>query len=354
MSLYCSFMKYQMMIDLKQHGKNKIAPCCHFEENIGLEQFEEKRKFYFKQLMNDVRIEPCKHCWAAEDAGITSIRQSSYNWEPSDGGEGIKRLDVRIHNKCNLACTMCYSGASNLWGKLEGEDTFRMLSSEELDFIREQSSNVTHISFQGGEPFYGSDYDDFLMSLPNLNKMSIDVFTNVISVTESVLNRWIKSVRRLDVNASVDGYGEVYDSIRWPTKWSKFEKKAIMIYNTVDRFRLCYFWVMQAENAHNVFDFIKWRNENTPDSRLVLSTVMGSTELGLYSMTSAEQSKFIENYKLYKDSVTDKYLEIHGNEYNQLAAMYNIIYKLEPDVDLIEKRFNKMEYIKDLRKDYNV
>lgn len=337
------------MVDLKQQGQNKIAPCCHFDESIEVNEFEQKTKSYFNRLMSGERIQQCKHCWKAEDAGLQSVRTGSVNWLPHDGGEGIKRMDIRIHNKCNLACTMCYSGASNLWGKLEGRDTFRMLTEDEIEFIRDKASSITHISFQGGEPFYGPEYDDFLMSLENLENISVDIFTNVISVKRDVIQRWKDKLKDLVINASVDGHADIYDSIRWPTTWGKFERNAKMIYDIVGR-NLTYYWTLQAENSHNLFDFIKWRDEVTPYSKIQVNMVMGSPELGVNSITDEEKELFLQKFQMYKETASQKN---DTSEYNQIYAINTIIEQVDTNHNLIRKRFKRLNEIYKMRKMYS-
>lgn len=349
MSYYCSAMKYQLMADLKQKGKARYAPCCHFEENIELEEFQTKTKVYLSRLIKGEKLEQCRNCWIREDAGLPSVRTSEIGWKPSDGKDGIRRLDIRIHNKCNLACTMCYSGASNLWGKLEGKDTFRKISDDELEFLKNATSNVERISFQGGEPFYGTEYDDFLMSLNNKKNIEVDIFTNLITAKPSVIQRWKDELKELYINASVDGYGEVYDSIRWPTTWGKWEKSAIDVYKIVG-FKMSYFWVMQAENLHNVFDFIKWRDKNTPNSTLVITLLVGDSDvLGLESITEHDKVTFLN---LYKDYSKNEYDSIHDNEKDMLKKIRDMVRNITPTEAKVQKRLDKINYINELRKRY--
>lgn len=352
MSYYCSFMKYQMMVDLKQQGKNKIAPCCHFDESIEIDEFEEKTSSYFDRLMNGEKIPQCKFCWKAEDAGLSSVRTGSVSWKPHDSGSGIKRMDIRIHNKCNLACTMCYSGASNLWGKLEGNDTTRVLTDDELSFIRENAKNITHLSLQGGEPFYGSDYDDFLMSIDNLSNISVDVFTNVISIKREVIQRWHDKLRDLIINASVDGYGKVYDSIRWPTTWGKFEKNAKIIYDIVGKDKLTYYWTMQTENLNNIFDFIDWRDRETPGSKIETNMVMGSEELGISSITLSERTLFNKNFRNYSSNRKMLNTDKDNSEYNQMKQIHKIVMNTPIDNEKVNKKQERLMQIYQLRESY--
>lgn len=349
MSYYCSAMKYQLMADLKQQGDGRYAPCCHFEENIELEDFQVKTKEYLSRLMNGEKLKQCRNCWVREDVGLPSVRTSEIGWKPSDGKNGIRRLDIRIHNKCNLACTMCYSGASNLWGKLEGKDTFRKISDTELEFLKNATSNVERISFQGGEPFYGSEYDDFLMSLPNKKNIEVDVFTNLITAKPEVISRWKNELKKLYINASVDGYGEVYDSIRWPTTWSKWEKSAKSIYEIVQS-NMSYFWVIQAENLYNIFDFIKWRDENTPKSTIVITLLVGDNNiLGLDTITNHDRQTFLN---LYINYLKKEYDSMYDNERLMLGKIRDIVKNVIPSETKIQNRLNKMKYISEIRKKY--
>ena len=340
------------MIDVKQENNAKYAPCCHFKKSLDIDTFNLETKKYNNLLEKGIRIPECIHCWEIEDKGLRSVRLGAVDLFPKNSQSEIKRLDIRIHNKCNLACTMCYSGASNLWGKLEGKDTFYKINDNELSMIREKSKNVTQISFQGGEPFYGSEYDDFLMSLDNLENIVVDIFTNVISAKREVIERWHTKLKKLKINASVDGYGDVYESIRWPTTWGKFEKNAKMIYNILGH-DISYFWTMQAENASNLFKFLEWRDKFTPRSTVELSLLMGSSELGLSSIDSDEKNKFISSYEKYMESKDDSYYNGRfNNEYKQLKTMYKIILKTKVNDDLVSKRKDKLKYISDLRKNY--
>lgn len=343
------------MVDVKQEGRARYAPCCHFDENIELEEFEQKTKLYLERLKNDEKIPQCKHCWNAEKLGLRSIRQASLGFmqDYDDVSPGIKIMDIRIHNKCNLACTMCYSGASNLWGKLEGKDTLHSVSEEELSIIKEKIKNVVHISFQGGEPFYGSEYDDFLMSLDNLENITVDIFTNVISAKREVIERWNSKLKGLRINASVDGYGDVYESIRWPTTWSKFEKNAKMIYSILDEGNMSYFWALQAENASNIFEFLEWRDKNTPKSRIEPSIIVGSSELGLDYMDMNEKNKFISSYQKYIKTKDKRYFNGYfRDEYLQLKSIYKMVSNIQVKNELIAIRKNKLEHINLLRKNY--
>lgn len=357
MSYRCTAMKYQLMVDFKEHGHARLAPCCHFGKDLEPENFLEEVKKYDKLLEQGVRLKECSQCWEAEDKGLQSVRTGEILWDPGDDPyfhkDGIRKLDIRIHNKCNLACTMCFSGASNLWGKIQGKDSFVTISEDKLEFIKQMvtENDVVKISLQGGEPFYGSEYDDFLMSLPNKKNIEVDVFTNVISVKKSVMERWYNSLKRITINASVDGYGDIYESIRWPTTWNKFERNAKMIYDIVRSDSMLYFWVFQAENLCNIFNFIEWRDKNTLNARIEFNTLSDEfgKNLGLKSITQQEKDQFIKLFEQYsKKTYSDYYIR----EKNYLNGIYKIVQDISPDERLINLRNNRMEFVRNLRKNY--
>lgn len=357
------------MVDVKDHNHARLAPCCHFGKDLKPENFLEEVKKYDKLLEQGVRLEECKKCWDAEDKGLQSVRTGEILWDPGDDPyfhkDGIRKLDIRIHNKCNLACTMCFSGASNLWGKIQGKDSFIEIPDDKLEFIKQMvtENDVVKISLQGGEPFYGNEYDDFLMSLPNKQNIEVDVFTNVISVKQSVLERWHNSLKHIIINASVDGYGNVYESIRWPTTWNKFERNAKMIYeiicknNTINDSEyfyndsMTYYWVVQAENLCSIFDFIHWRDENTINARIEFSTINNDFDrhLGLDCITLEEKDRFLQLFKLYSKRTYSNY---YARETNYLKQLHKLVWNIIPDDKLIALRKKEIERIKTLRKNY--
>ena len=346
MTYSCYHMKHQIMIDVKQKNKARYTPCCNFKKSLDIDKFTEQVTHYNSLLENGIRIPECSICWETEDLGLSSVRTGiGENWD-KNLKPSILSMDIRIHNKCNLACTMCYSGASNLWGKLENKDTYYKASDAELSTIKEKVKNVTRISFQGGEPFYGTEYDDFLMSLHNLENITVDVFTNAITTKREVIQRWRNKLKRLELNVSVDGYGEVYDSIRWPATWIKFESKSKMLYDILGK-DMSYFWTTQAENAISLFDFIEWRNKNTPLCKIHIGNIVGSSELGVLSMTEQEKNKFLKKYNEYKNS-PDKNI----TEYNQISAMHRMILNSNTSPELVNTRTERLEIIYELRKNY--
>jgi hypothetical protein len=339
-------MKHQLMIDVKQKGQARYAPCCNFKKSLDINKFTEQVTHYNSLLEEGIRIPECSICWETEDLGLGSVRTGyGTDWDKTLE-PAIFSMDIRIHNKCNLACTMCYSGASNLWGKLENQDTYYKISDSELSVLKKKVKNVTRISFQGGEPFYGTEYDDFLMSIDNLENITVDVFTNAITTKREVIQRWRDKLKRLELNVSVDGYDEIYNSIRWPATWSKFESKAKMLYDILGE-NMSYFWTVQAENAVNLFDFIEWRNKNTPLCNINVVNIVGCSELGVLSMSEHEKSEFFKRYSEYKNT-SEKQIK----EYKQISAIYRIILNSKTDTELLNTRTERLETIYDMRERY--
>ena len=74
-----------------------------------------------KNMLNGKRTQDCDNCYAVEDNGGTSVRQSFVKQWPMESVIGntdlstgelnnveINYLDLSWSNKCNLQCKMCY------------------------------------------------------------------------------------------------------------------------------------------------------------------------------------------------------------------------------------------------------
>jgi radical SAM protein with 4Fe4S-binding SPASM domain len=86
-----------------------------------------------KEMLAGKQPDICRRCWDNEKFGITSYRQQQtltylkylprVITAPATGemASGIKYLDIRFNNTCNLKCVMCSSNYSSLWQEDEKE-----------------------------------------------------------------------------------------------------------------------------------------------------------------------------------------------------------------------------------------
>lgn len=339
---FCPLMRHQLTIN--QMGR--VMPCCHFGEHIPIEKYEQITTEYAERLEAGERIPQCQGCWQTEDKGLVSVRQSAvdnYDRNYADN-PGINAMDIRLHNKCNMACNMCASYNSTLWAKIEGKEETHEIGDTNLDYIYSLANNVTKLSIQGGESFYGPEFVNFVDNFPNKENLILDVFTNTITADIDAIERWSKECRTLLINASIDGTEEVFEYIRWPGKWAKAKRKLQEIYKVVEG-NMRYFYAVQARNLPSIIPMLEFRNEHTPKSEIIFNLVEGPRELAVEASTLQERQSFIQQFDAYKG-------KLYSRETHDLTAVYNLCQKINTDEILIDRRTTKDIYIEKIRSNY--
>ena len=147
-------------------------------------------------------------------------------------------LDFTLGNKCNLICRMCNVDNSHIWEK----ESKLLYPNQELnipestvsvneDFLSDEffATNLTHlkqVNFLGGEPLIIQEHIDFLKQCIKFDiSQNIVLFytTNLTTVKDELFDLW-EEFRHIYLGVSIDGYKEVDDYIRYPSKWAKLEK----------------------------------------------------------------------------------------------------------------------------------
>ena len=133
-------------------------------------QFEQLRS----DLSNGIKNKACSVCWKMEEDGLESFRQCS---DLYGGTEGLFEFDITLSNLCNLACRMCNIGSSHQIGKdvdaMIDNGTHRLFqkvsdgamplvkgiiydkeSNDVIDWLMNNTNQITLLKASGGEPFY--------------------------------------------------------------------------------------------------------------------------------------------------------------------------------------------------------
>ena len=287
---YCPLIDHQIMIDY--YGET--SPCCHVMLAKSLDEFPEKIAALRKEMASGKRMKVCKRCWQDEDNGLESLRNVSldlYKNQPID--QRLLSLDIRINNTCNLACTMCNSQASSLWAKLEGTDSESSINDAALDQLISQSASLIKISMQGGEVFYGTAFADFLERLSNKSQITLEFFTNAISIDVGLIKKWQSEFKYVMMIASVDGTEEVFEEIRWPAKWNNLQRKLDKVYPLLSA-ALRFHYTLQNSNLLCIKRFVDWRNERYPKSGITFSELHWPEPLKFTNVNDVDRKLGIE------------------------------------------------------------
>lgn len=325
--------------------KGQVSACCQFEASSTLENYQEMMQQYRLDMQQGIQIKPCRRCWEDESKGFPSLRQSAIeDFKRYDNHSGLMILDLRVTNNCNLACTMCNEHASSLWNKLKGSNSNYTLSKEVQDELIKNSNNLIKLSIQGGEPFYGNEFIDFVDRLPNKQNMQLEIFTNVITANIEVVERWIKEFQHVMIIASVDGTEEVFEDIRWPASWNKLERKIKALYE-IKNFGLNFNFTLQNNNILNIKRFIDWRNTTVINCPITISILEWPNYYHFSNLTVEEKNQalaLLDTIKAYPEEIrilnTVKKHLLESNE-NEL---------------LLQARYKALENTKLMREQYMV
>lgn len=206
-----------------------------------------------KQLINGERPDMCVQCFREEDVGIKSPRIGHNNkWFKDDiiiAEEiplDVRYIDIRLGNLCNLKCRMCNPWSSSQWVKDWNKviDTAELqpsapLSIDDIAWLEvlgewpdrkntannfiEIANTIEEIYLTGGEPTLAvSQYKlfDYCIEHDLASNIKLKYNTNLTNVPEKMLEYW-KHFKQVQLNCSIDAYGDRNRYIRYPSNWEK-------------------------------------------------------------------------------------------------------------------------------------
>jgi hypothetical protein len=212
---------------------------------------------FMKDLRQDMlagrRPAVCQRCFSEEDLGIESYRSyanakhsgriaeavAATSAEGESPSSLIRSVDLRLGNVCNLRCRMCSPLSSRLmideWGEIfnsTGDPRLEELRHvdwfsrpEFWSMFEKYVSDIEMLHFGGGEPLLVPQGLDFLQRLVDTGKagnIALSYITNLTVLPPRVFDLWSK-FRRVALTISLDGYTDVNNFIRYPTRWEKLD-----------------------------------------------------------------------------------------------------------------------------------
>lgn len=244
-------------IHLHTWPNEKVYPCCltpmnyvvgDLSKNSLNEVWNDKPMRDLRlNMMNNVKSESCKRCYAFENAGQKSMRETlneryshhlpEVDKTKSDGTYDNLNLvywDFRFSNICNFKCRMCGPQLSSGWY----EDTKKMYGILPADVPNDSNPDklwnqieplfdtVEEIYFAGGEPLIMEEHYRILNKLDELKKYDVHIRYNSNCSqfkykSMNVLDLWPK-FKQVDMFASLDGSWKQGELIRKGQNWQKF------------------------------------------------------------------------------------------------------------------------------------
>jgi MoaA/NifB/PqqE/SkfB family radical SAM enzyme len=227
----------------------------------------------FRQdMLENKRHEVCARCWEEEAIGLPSQRTRLWDMNLDPNGttthlleteftpqdvlkpnyylKGPMQLAVKVSNVCNLRCRSCNS-ADSITLSVEGqyyaekfnlpnnfyllETETKTLSDQHIDEIVSMCHNVHRLEFYGGEPLLDKQLPHLLNKLIAVGlhqQITINISTNVTQALSDDLFDTLIQFKAVNINLSIDGWGEKFTYLRHPAQWS-------LVYNNIKKFIKC-------------------------------------------------------------------------------------------------------------------
>ena len=254
-----------------------------------------------KQMLDGKPLKECAACYLAEGENRTSTRTATnkkYFENNSDLLEySLKDLDIKFGNKCNLKCKMCFPFASSeLWKEWKDlgwnskekdpnndtswkyyddyfEEDYNWPNNDvALNNIKEHMKYTRLLHVTGGEPMINPKMFAVLRYCINNNyakNIILEITTNATKIHPKFFDI-AKQFKQINLTVSVDGIDKCYEYIRYPGNYKKVYANILKYHSWIKNSSnknnsLCFNFVLQIWNLHQLADYIKTFNKLSID-----------------------------------------------------------------------------------------
>ena len=198
----------QELEDGKYKSMKPCSRCYHLET---------QHKRGFKKTMEGYNVEKL-----FKPNGMGNITKFDEDWYARKEGKNrpLRYLEYTLSNTCNASCATCNSMFSHKWQSIDkkfGRHVFPMvkLGDDTVSKIKKVLYGLESLTIKGGEPFADIRNIRILKKLYEVNpSCRVYIVSNFYTITPEAMEILKMTTGHLDVSASIDGVGRVYDWIR--------------------------------------------------------------------------------------------------------------------------------------------
>lgn len=269
-----------------------------------------------QEILNNRPVDYCKNCYKLENDNLISPRQrESALWLKdisirdkftNDPVYEPVFFDIRLDNKCNLACISCGPEDSTLWQKELGIPIKRYSKLPDFDKMKKAKK----IYMAGGEPFIIDGFLDIIDFVAEHHPdIELVINTNLTALPDSTIIS-LQKIKQVSITVSLDGYGKVNEYHRYPLKWKKFIRNLNTLYEI--GVRIEFNSVLDAVSVFGLAELYKlehfvsrWDLQilSKPASLLVENLPAGVRAVALENAHSLKKLKFYRIDQKYKNTV---------------------------------------------------
>lgn len=267
------------------------------KEVFNSDEYNKKRQ----QLLDGVEIYECHQCWYKEKQGLQSKRLLDMEFVRDDFVERFEKwqsgeeiipdyYNLQVSNTCNFACIMCSPvWSSSLYSLTKNDSKDKPLRfnsdvykernnlSQNPNFwegLKEVDHKLNRLYVTGGEPFMVKELWQYIETLVDRDlAKNIDFWcsTNASMITEKQLNL-LSNFNFVDLNLSIDGYGEVNEYLRYKSNWTNLDKQVSVLAKKAQEsqnFIIGIVPVVSALSIESLPSLIKWYSNKFEDKSQV-------------------------------------------------------------------------------------
>jgi hypothetical protein len=322
-----------------------------------------------KKFLEGRAPKECRACFKEEASGYRSKRQ----WENEEWAEklsfdevlervesdgtapfDIKYVDMKLGNKCDLACLMCNPGDSSLWipdykklmesdisdeskkvlewNKTDGKLNWYKSDSVFWEDIKSRLDTIKNFYIIGGEPTINKEFKSFLemcVKSGYSDHINLRFNTNGLTVSKELTELYSRFKTCL-IHLSLDGIAEHYNLIRYPSKWEVMQEKLEEWDNTPDNIKVTIDATVSILNVMHIDELIRWKvlkrfkkiNAFPTNNGLIGMHFLHSPNFLNITVLPAELKKQVKNKIFYLKNWIDV---LGGEGYAKLDALVNFM-----------------------------
>jgi organic radical activating enzyme len=308
-----------LMANSKDPQKGTIRDEYKRPYNLGRDNFDDikngkKIRDIRLQMLAGQRPDDCTTCWVKEDMGAPSRRTVSnkmYRGEfeydnavaqtAADGSTEHEPSywDLRFGNLCNLKCVMCHPASSSQWYEdyvlltgttkytdsgvpvelVKQDDKYKEPQGlynwwDNTEFWTKLEDKIPYLKqvyMVGGEPMLIEPHYDFLQKVIDsgrAHEVTLEYDTNLTAVHARALELW-KHFKQIWLRVSLDDYGDQFNYVRFPGKWSMVSKNVERLSQLDTNIKLDFTVTWQVTTAFTTPDLLRYLSKYSDNNATV-------------------------------------------------------------------------------------
>jgi len=250
------------------------------------------------RIMNGELVDECKSCFIEEQSGQRSKRQEendawSHLYSPRTikqnnitASLGLRDLDIRLGNRCNLKCVMCGPTASSMHvreanqivaeglsvpARYERVMQFMPKNGEVYDWVKSFAYNanigamllqgIERLHLSGGEPTLNDEMYQLLsrcIMIGSAPFIDITMNTNLANLDHELLDM-LHEFKSVTIHFSVDATDARRSRyIRYPQNFEKFDQKVQDLLRLPEKFKLGAIVTFMNINLLDIIDVFEY------------------------------------------------------------------------------------------------